>query len=139
MAHASGAKGNPASHRMSNSHHKAKFEAAWKKSQEAKKKRMLAQTEREKANAKIRKEGGLTAWEKAKHERAQRRAAHPPVQQPRVDRSGNIIRPDGRVVPCCQAKSRVTPTRVKCPHLGGAWLSFVTSREGRDANRGRRI
>lgn len=135
MANASAAKGNPASRRMSNSHHKEKFQKAWKRSQTRKAQRVQAQQEREKNNKALRAAGKPTPWETAEHERSLRRAAHPPQKQPRTD-MGNIIKPDGTVVPCCQAKSRMTGRRIKCPHLGSRWLEYASSSQGRETYRG---
>lgn len=137
MAKQGASKGNPASHRMSNPHHKDKHQKAWKHSQERKEARRLAQTEREKANRMLRAEGKPTAWEAAQAKRQAVRGAAKPPMQPRVAGTGNIIKPDGRIVACCQAKTRITDRRrVKCPHLGFSWVDFAGSPQGRDLYRG---
>lgn len=136
MANQNGSKGNPASHRMSNPHHKEKHQKAWKLSEVRKEARRLEQAEREKANRKLRAAGKPTAWEAAKAQRQALRRAAP--SQPRVPGTGNIIKSDGRVVACCQAKSRITDRgRVKCPHLGASWVDYATNTpQGRDLYRG---
>lgn len=134
MAGTSASKGNPASHRMSNPHYKEKHKRAWGRSRERKDAHRAEQTEREKANRKLRAEGKPTAWEAAEAKRRLARAGVKPQQ--RVQGTGNILRPDGKIVACCQAKSRLTDRgRLKCPHLGSSWVDYATSPHGRDLYR----
>lgn len=136
MPNQTSSKGNPASKRMSNPHYKLKHEAAWKRSQVRKAARREAQQQRERDNKKLRAAGKPTAWEAAELLRRQRRDQARDrgqlEQQPRTE-VGNIIKEGGRVVSCCQAKSRITSSgRVKCTHLGGNWVSYALSPTGRD-------
>lgn len=137
MANSSASKGNPASHRMSNPHHKEKHQKAWTRSQARKEARRLEQATREKANRALRAEGKPTAWEAAQTKRTASREATRPQQQKRMQGTGNIIKPDGRIVACCQAKTRLTDRgRVKCTHLGLSWIDYAKSPAGRDTYRG---
>lgn len=68
------AKGNPASKRMQNEKLKAKRQRGWKNAQEAKAARIADQKKREAHNRALRSSGQLTAWEKAKLARKQRRS-----------------------------------------------------------------
>lgn len=143
MANQSSAKGNPASHRMSNPHYKLKHEKAWKRSQTTKEARREAQKQRERNNAKLRAAGKPTPWEAAEARRLQlrdqARERGQLERQPRTE-VGNIVKtevtPHGTrvwVVPCCQARSRVTTYgRVKCSHLGGVWVGYALSAVGRE-------
>jgi hypothetical protein len=77
MSGSASAKGNPASHRMSNGALKARRERSWKRSQVRKKARIDAQASRQAANKKHRAEGTPTPWQAAK---AKRREARQPLR-----------------------------------------------------------
>lgn len=69
----SSAKGNPASHRMSNAAYKARRAAAWLRGQKRKEANRAAQNERTSENKRRRANGEPTPWEKAKAQRASNR------------------------------------------------------------------
>jgi hypothetical protein len=67
------AKGNPASHRMSNPHRKEKWPRAHRNSERTKAARRKVAEIAQRGNEILRKAGELTPWEKAKAERSKRR------------------------------------------------------------------
>lgn len=71
---ANSSKGNPASHRMSSTHHKEYRARCWRAGQARKQQRIQDQHKREAANRALRAAGQLTPWEVACAERAARRA-----------------------------------------------------------------
>lgn len=66
MASNNSAKGNPASHRMSNQHRKAYLASSWEKARKRKDARIKANAEREARNKKLRALGKPTPWEWSK-------------------------------------------------------------------------
>lgn len=75
MANGNSAKGNPASHRMSNTGRKARRAERWTKARKRKDKRIAAEGERRLHNAVLRADNLPTPWMVAKILRAERRAA----------------------------------------------------------------
>jgi hypothetical protein len=75
MANGNSAKGNPASHRMSNANRKAKRAERWAKARKRRDLANQANAQREQANTAARAAGEMTPWERAKAARAQKRAA----------------------------------------------------------------
>lgn len=73
MANTSSAKGNPASHRMSNKNLQAKRERSWKNGQKRKEERKEEQRQREQRNKQLRAGGQLTPWEQSKARRREMR------------------------------------------------------------------
>jgi hypothetical protein len=71
MPNTSSAKGNPASHRMSNPALKARRAGSWMRGQA----RKAARVAKEKAAHKRNVETGISPWQQAKAARAQRRRA----------------------------------------------------------------
>lgn len=67
------AKGNPASHRMSNPRLKEKFARCWRNGQKRKAERQARALAAQRRNAELRESGELTPWEQAKAARKARR------------------------------------------------------------------
>lgn len=74
MASNKSAKGNPASHRMSNANLKARRQRSWKNGEERKVERRAEQQANAKRNDLTRRMGELTPWEKAGAIRKHRRS-----------------------------------------------------------------
>lgn len=68
-----GAKGNPASHRMSNPIRKARRARNWEAQQKRKTVRINEAKKREVVNKALKSDGEFTAWEQAKYERDAKR------------------------------------------------------------------
>jgi hypothetical protein len=75
VAGSSSAKGNPASHRMSNTNLKARRAASWKTGQKRKEERKAEAINAERRNRQTKLSGGLTPWELAKQKRRLKRHA----------------------------------------------------------------
>ena len=84
-ANSSSSKGNPASHRMSNTHLKEARSRRWRRAQDRKRTRIELQHSQETANRALRAAGSPTPWEVACAARAARRAAAPSVARPKEE------------------------------------------------------
>lgn len=75
MSNQSSAKGNPASHRMSNAALKERRKSAWVRGEKRKEMRFRMQEEAHQRNLGLRKIGEMTPWQQVKDRQRARKAA----------------------------------------------------------------
>jgi hypothetical protein len=86
------AKGNPASHRMSNKERKIRRQSSWARGEKRKDERRKTQQEAEKRNVLLVDSEKLTPWQEAKAARAARRAKDPRIVRQRRLHMGDALR-----------------------------------------------